>query len=179
MDKQSIRKMMKEKRLKNKTFLLHNQHILEKVLNHSRYRSSSTIGIYVSLKDEVDTFKIIENALLSHRVCVPKVHGDVMSFYEIKSLEDLQIGHFHVLEPTTNILVEASEIELMIIPMLAFDKRLYRLGYGKGYYDKYMSHDFYGYKLGLAYSWQEVEHVPNDYYDQQLNEIITEKSCIL
>ena len=61
----------------------------------------------------------------------------------------------------------------MIIPMLAFDSRLYRVGYGKGYYDRYLVSGFKGYKLGLAFSWQEVEFIENDQYDQQLDEIIT------
>lgn len=176
MDKQSIRKLMKEKRLllDKKTFLLHNQSIIDKVLLHPQYQSSSLIGIYVSLPSEISTHDFIKQTLKTKRVCVPKVEGDVMNFYEIHSFAELEVGHFQVLEPTSNRLVSPIEIDLMITPLLAYDDRLYRVGYGKGYYDKYFSNGFNGYKLGLAFSFQKVNSIDVDCYDYCLDEIITE-----
>lgn len=178
LDKQTIRQMMKEKRLcmNHETFLLHNHKIQQRVLSHQRYLNSQTIGIYVSLPYEVETLSLIKEMLKSHRVCVPKVKGKTMNFYQINSLDDLKEGHFHVLEPQTSKLIDPSQIDLMIIPMLAYDLRLYRVGYGKGYYDRYLANGFQGYKLGLAFSWQKVNHIDNDEYDQQLDEILTNDS---
>lgn len=175
MDKKTIRQIMKKKRLgvNHETFLQHSQKIQQHVLSHPSYLKSQMVGIYVSLPGEVDTLSLIKDMLKKHRVCVPKVEGSIMHFYEIKGLEDLKEGCFHVLEPQTNLYIEPSQIDLMIIPMLAFDSRLYRVGYGKGYYDRYLVSGFKGYKLGLAFSWQEVEFIENDQYDQQLDEIIT------
>jgi len=178
LDKVSIRSLMKRKRLlvKPETFFFKSQIIIQKVLSHSQYQQAHTIGIYVSLPQEVNTIPIIEFALLSHRVCVPRVQGDIMDFYEITSLNELQEGHFHVLEPTTPYQVQPQDIDLMIIPMLAYDDAKYRVGYGKGYYDKYMRNGFQGYKLGLAFSFQYVDHIMVDQYDVPLDEILTEKS---
>lgn len=174
MDKAAIRSLMKQKRLlyTKETFLRWSHQILQKVLEHPIYQKSQTIGIYVSLPQEVETLNLIQKALPHKRVCVPKVEGDIMRFYEICSLDDVQEGHFHVLEPTTKTLVEAKDIDLMIIPMLAFDDNLYRVGYGKGFYDKYLTSGFCGYKLGLAFAFQRVDHIAYDCYDQQLDEVI-------
>lgn len=176
LDKQLIRQMMKEKRLQmnDETLFLYSQSIRKKVMSHPRYQQAHTIGIYVSLPREVDTMTLIEETLKQHHVCVPKVHGNVMHFYEITSLEELEEGHFHVLEPTSNHLVQPEDIDLMIVPMMAFDHQFYRVGYGKGYYDRYFQRRFHGYKLGLAYSFQKVDDIDKNLYDIPLDEIINE-----
>ena len=177
MDKATLRSIMKQKRLlvKPETFLSMNEIITQKVLSHPQYQKAHTIGFYVSLPQEVQTFALIQKALLTHRVCVPKVNGDVMHFYEISSLKDLKEGCFHVLEPMSKHMIQPTDIDLMIVPMLSYDKELYRLGYGKGYYDKYFVSGFQGYKLGLAFSFQYVDHIERDEYDQKLDEVITDE----
>lgn len=168
--------MIKEKRLlySQESFFEKSKIIQKKVLQHPLYQKASMLGIYVSLPQEVDTRLLIEKALQHHRVCVPRVEGKVMHFYEIHSLKELKDGHFHVLEPTTNEYIKPEEIDFMIIPMLAFDESYHRVGYGKGYYDQYLVSGFHGYKLGLAFSFQYVRHIEFDEYDQVLDEILTE-----
>lgn len=167
---------MKEKRLlmEKETFSLHNDIILNKILLHPRYQSSKMVGIYVSLPDEVSTHDLIKHTLKYKRVCVPKIENKTMNFYEISSFKELKEGHFHVLEPINKNLISYQDIDLMITPLLAFDENLYRVGYGKGYYDKYFSKGFHGYKLGIAFSCQKVDKIKIDQYDYQLDEIITE-----
>ena len=109
-----------------------------------------------SLPKEVETLSLIQELLKTKRVCVPKVNQDTMDFYEIDSLDDLKEGYFHVLEPTTTALILPEDIDCMLVPMLAFDKQKYRVGYGKGFYDKYFARGYHGYKLGLAFSFQYV-----------------------
>ena len=99
-----------------------------------------------------------------------------MDFYEIHSLNDLKEGHFHILEPTTQLLIKPNQIDLMIVPMLAFDSNNHRVGYGKGYYDRYLSCEFNRYKIGLAFSFQQVSYIPIDQFDLPLDEIIQEVS---
>ncbi|MEG0276290.1 MAG: 5-formyltetrahydrofolate cyclo-ligase, partial [Coprobacillus sp.] len=130
--------------------------------------------IYVSLPNEIDTHNLITETLKTKRVCVPKIENNLMNFYEIHSLDELQPGYFDVLEPITNILILPQDIGLMITPLLAYDKRLYRVGYGKGFYDKYFSSGFNGYKLGLAFSFQYIDQIRIDQYDCCLDEIIIE-----
>lgn len=176
MDKTLIRTLMKEKRLKmnQETFSLYNDAIFQKVISHPKIQSSEIIGCYVSLSQEVQTLKIIEQLIKTKRICVPKVEGHVMHFYEIHSLDELSEGHFHVLEPITSQKIWPYDIDCMLVPMLAFDRELQRVGYGKGYYDKYFASDYHGYKLGLAFSYQFVEQIKRNQYDYHLDEIITE-----
>lgn len=168
--------MMKEKRLllDQETFSLYNQSIFNQVIHHPYYQSAQMIACYVSFQHEVDTLVLIEDALQTHRVCVPKVHGDIMHFYEIQSLDDLKEGTFHVLEPTTSKQIQPQDIDFMIVPLLAFDQLKYRVGYGKGYYDKYFAAGYQGYKLGLAFSFQYIDCIDIDQYDYCLDEIIVE-----
>lgn len=175
LDKQTLRKVMKEKRrnMSYESWLTDSHIIHQKVLTHPIYQKSKRIGIYVHLPFEVETQSLIEMMLKDHKVCVPKVEGNDMNFYQIQSLNDLKEGHFHVLEPKSSQLILPQDIDLMIIPMLAFDQTNHRLGYGKGYYDRYLSNGFQGYKLGLAFAWQQVDDINHDEYDQSLDEIIT------
>lgn len=168
---------MKAKRLqmKSETFSLYNQQIFQRLIHHPQIVSSHTIGCYVSLPGEVDTLKVIEYLLKTKQVCVPKVQGSIMHFYRIQSLDDLKEGCFHVLEPITKEKVLPTSIDCMIVPMLAYDLKNYRVGYGKGYYDKYFASGYQGYKLGIAYSFQCVERILTDHYDYCLDEILTEK----
>lgn len=168
--------MMKEKRslMKKETFFLHSQIIKQKVQKHPSYIHAQTVGFYVSLPGEVDTISFIQEALKTHRVCVPKVIGDEMEFYYIHSLDDLQVGTFHVLEPTTHEKVFPQDIDVIIVPMLAFDCHFHRVGYGKGYYDKYFAKEFQGYKLGIAFSFQKVDKIDINPYDLPLDDIICE-----
>ena len=176
LDKKQIRQSMKQKRLSlsQQTLFSYNQSIFHKVIQHPHYLSSKTIGIYVSLPTEVETRLIIEDAFKHHRVCVPRVEGETMSFYEIQSLHELKEGHFHVEEPINNHFISPESIDLMIVPMLAYDQECYRVGYGKGFYDRYFAQGFHGYKLGLAYSFQKVNQIDKSPYDIPLDEIITE-----
>lgn len=177
LDKGYIRQMMKAKRLQQmETFSPLSSRISQTVLKHPKIQQAAMIGCYVSLNEEVDTHQLIKKLLKNHRVCVPKVHGNTMDFYEIYSLTDLTEGYFHVLEPTTNLLVDINDIDIMIVPMLAYDARFYRVGYGKGYYDRYFANGYQGYKLGLAYSFQYVDAINHDQYDIPIDEIITEKA---
>lgn len=176
LDKQSIRKTMKQKRLflDKETFFHNSEIIFNKIINHSQYKKARIVGVYVSMNNEVDTHHLIEYMLKDHIVVTPKVNGNNMDFFRIESFSDLKEGYFHVLEPITKEVVEPSDIDLMIVPMLAYDRNNHRVGYGKGYYDKYFSRGFKGYKLGLAFSSQEVEKIENDAFDYALDEIINE-----
>lgn len=169
---------MKEKRLDltPQTFSLYNQEILKKVLSHPQIQKAKVIGCYVSLPQEVDTYKILLSLLPSKRICVPKVKGSNMDFYEIHSLDELRPGYFGVYEPITSQLVLPHEIDCMLVPLLAYDNHYYRVGYGKGYYDRYFQSNFKGYKIGLAFSFQHVKEINCDAYDQPLDEIIHEMS---
>ena len=174
LDKKTIRKIMKERRLlyAQKTFSYES---IQRILDHPRIQKAKMIACYVSMKNEYPTHELIQKLLKDHRVCTPKIVGRHMEFFEIQSLDDLKEGYYGILEPATKALVSPYDIDVMLVPMLAYDKEGYRVGYGGGFYDRYFSDSFPGYKIGLAYSYQYVPHIERNEFDQKLDEMIVEK----
>lgn len=155
-----------------------NKKIAENLFSLDLYKKSDIIYSYVSAKGEVDTLKIISTAIKDgKKVAVPKCVKNtcLIEFYFIKSLKDLEKGAFNILEPNPNRCEKAMDFSqgICIVPALAFDKTGFRLGYGKGYYDRFLS-GFSGTSIGICYNKCILDVCPHDYYDQQVNILITE-----
>lgn len=152
--------------------------ILHRFLSLREYRHAKMIFTYVSKPIEVDTAALIRAVLASGRkvaapLCFPETCG--MKFYEIRSLEDLTVGSYGVLEPVSSgPPAEISEKDLCIVPGFSFDSHGYRLGYGKGYYDRFLS-DFQGIAIGLCYSGCVKAELPHGYYDRPVNILVTDR----
>ncbi|MVB11587.1 5-formyltetrahydrofolate cyclo-ligase family protein [Caprobacter fermentans] len=153
--------------------------ILDRFLSLREYESARTVFTYVSKPIEVDTTELIRSVLALERevavpLCLPETCG--MQFYKISSLEELIIGTYGVLEPDPerNAPVQGSENSICIVPGLSFDSQGYRLGYGKGYYDRFLS-DFKGLTVGLCYTGCLKWNLPHGYYDKPVDILITEK----
>jgi 5-formyltetrahydrofolate cyclo-ligase len=176
LDKKALRKEMLNKRfaLSKEAFVSYNEAIYEALTSLDIFKQAQTIGVYVSYKHEVDTRRLIENYAKEKRICVPKIEKGKMNFYAISSLDALKPGFFGVDEPESINLIEPSEIDLMLVPLLAFDHNDFRIGYGKGFYDAYMKEANY-YKLGLAYSFQEIADTQPHPLDVALDTILTEE----
>lgn len=156
-----------------------NAAILGRLLSLREYGRAPSVFTYVSKPNEVDTAALIEAAAAAHKkvavpLCFPETVG--MKFYEIGSLEELVKGLYGVLEPDPEKSrpAEASENSICIVPGLSFDSQGYRLGYGKGYYDRFLS-TFPGITVGLCYSGCVKWDLPHGYYDRQVDLLITEK----
>ncbi len=154
--------------------------IKEKFSTLWQYQKCKLLLIYMSKDIEVDTIGIIEDALKSGKkvavpICIPE--KCLMDFYYINSIdEDLEEGCYGVLEPIVEKCkkVEDFSNSVCIVPGLSFDHDGYRLGYGKGYYDRFLS----GYnqvKVGLCYSMCVKPNLPHGYYDRPVDFLITEK----
>lgn len=145
------------------------------------YRESSVIFTYVSLDQEADTKRFIEEALKDgKKVAVPRcIYGTRnMEFCLINSLDDLEEGAFGVLEPKTSCEVYTDYSGgFCIVPALAFDRKGYRLGYGKGYYDRFLV-NFCGKTAGICYNEFIVPELPRGKYDESVDLIVTEKRVI-
>lgn len=186
MEKNRIRLEIKEKRLSLSNMKMEgfNKQILDKLLKRPEYLSAQVILCYVSFEHEVDTHEIITHALENlKRVAVPKVHAKrQMEFYEIKSLDELMPSKLGILEPVSKIpITYDKDINYtMIMPGLAFDKELHRIGFGGGYYDRYLER----YEsenistLALAYDFQVYEKIPSEAFDYQPNVLITPSQII-
>lgn len=131
-----------------------------------------TIGIYVSKPEEVDTKRSIETLLQQNKtIAVPKVVGNTLEFYKITSLNDVTPGCFDVLEPITTERIQLTEFDVMIVPLVAFDAKHNRIGYGKGFYDSVLNE--VSYKIGIAYPEQEVSSILCNQHDICLDGILT------
>lgn len=144
-----------------------------------QYNSNSILLIYVSTAIEVDTFCIIRRALEDgKRVAVPRCVPDSrqMDFYYIQSFEELAPGMFGVLEPEANPdrLYDERDGGLCIVPAFSYDWQGYRLGYGKGYYDRFLSR-FEGNIVGICYSDCVQRTLPHGRYDRPVELLVTEK----
>ncbi len=131
-----------------------------------------SVGIYISVDTEVNTRAIIEYCFENNkRVCVPKIMNKEMIFVDLHSIDEcIEING--LLEPQSTL--KAEDPEIQIIPMLAFNQRYYRLGYGGGYYDKYLS-TYDGFKLGICYSFGKDETLIESDFDISCQMIISDK----
>lgn len=153
----------------------------------NEFREADEILIYVSLKGEVETLKLIQELLVEGKKAVycPLTYKNEMEFYRIFSLDDLKEGNFHVLEPTPiaerKLKFLSERCYCMILPGLMFDMKGNRLGYGKGYYDKYLakiSHEIKITTIGLTYEGTLVKEMPIETTDQNVDYIVTESKII-
>ncbi|MDX5473967.1 MAG: 5-formyltetrahydrofolate cyclo-ligase [Bacillaceae bacterium] len=182
--KNELRKEMKVK-LKDFTENKHTKlstHIHTHLFQTKQWQEANTIGITVSRFPEVRTDEIIERAWSEgKKVVVPKCNpkSSTMDFYYIKSFQDLEIVYYGLREPIVNrtIYVPSSEIELIIVPGLIYDKKGYRIGFGGGYFDRYLQ-NFQGRKISLAFSTQVIEKVPRESFDIPVEAIITNEGVI-
>ena len=143
--------------------------IASRVLQNDAYLSADTVLCYISLPDEIDTRPILVDAWeRGKRVAVPRCEkGGKMDFYEISSYADLEGGMYGILEPTESCaLVLPKSDDLCIVPCLAVDDRRSRLGYGGGYYDRYLSSHCVR-TLGLCYASCLTRDLPHDAFDVQ------------
>lgn len=154
------------------------------LLNSDAYKNSRTILSYVSMGSEADTYAIIAQALKDGKqVAVPKCDDNdgKMTFYVISSLDMLEKGFFSVMEPKPDICSVLTDFgnSLCIVPGLAFDEYGYRIGYGKGYYDRFLSKHTEIFKIGIEYSFCIVSKLVSDAYDVAADMVITEKYTIM
>ncbi len=154
--------------------------ICQHFLSMATYRFASTLLMYAPKNDEVNIFPIAVQALADGKKvafprCIPAAHD--MVYHYVTSLDQLKSGSYGLLEPTEDLPSydrASKEVTACLVPALVYDKKGYRLGYGKGYYDRYLS-SFTGSKVGLIYSDFMVDLLPRGRFDLAVDFIITER----
>lgn len=190
MTKNKIRSSIKKKR-NDLTINLREEYsrlIFDRLYSLDCFLEASKLFIYISFGSEVSTIEIINRALLmGKKVYVPKVEDKDMSFYEIDGFDNLIRSSFGIMEADSQkhpkyIASKASENDkmLMILPGLAFDKSGNRIGYGAGYYDRYLSRPSHKnmVKIALAYDFQIIDDLAVNKYDIPTDYIITERQLL-
>ena len=143
------------------------------------FKKSGVVAAFASIRGEIDTYPILEGVLSTgKRLALPHVSKDKtqLRFYEVKNLNTLTPGEFGILCPEPVHAVAMDKIDLILVPGLAFDLKGYRLGFGKGYYDRALPNlrpD--ALSVGLCYSFQLVDTVPAGTHDIPVKALLHEK----
>jgi 5-formyltetrahydrofolate cyclo-ligase len=161
--------------------------ICDKFYESKYYRDAKNIFIYISYDSEINTKEIINKALIDNKkIYVPRTEFKtrLMDAVEIISLDNLIESEYGILEPSIEEPhIEPNELDLIVVPGVAFDRNGGRIGYGAGFYDRYfkkINKDNIKkiQKLALAYDFQILENIPMNEHDVPVSYIITEKEFI-
>lgn len=180
MDKTTLRNKVKEalSTMSDNTYHSQSLAIVKKVLQEPYIIEANTIGVTISNKPEVDTFLLIEELWrLGKKVAVPKCHPKTreMSFYAIDSFAQLETVYMHLREPIPERceFVDANEMDVILVPGVVFDRYGYRIGYGGGYYDRYVLNYKKGKLLSMLFDEQIIDRVPTEEHDSPVDIIVT------
>lgn len=182
MDKTTLRTVLKEKR-----FALLPAERKEKSRRICRLLSQeikqySVVMMYAAKEPEVETLEYIRQLIQEGKtVVVPIIQREThtLRLSVLKDITALTCSTFNVPEPVSaEIPIAGESIQCVVLPMVGFDRSGNRLGYGAGYYDRFLAENPHVKKIGLAYSCQEADKVPTDEYDVKMDAVITEDSVV-
>ncbi len=153
----------------------------ENFLKSIFFSKSKIIGVYYPVHNEVQTFRIICQSILHSKiVCIPKLVDEKILFYEFNLLDRFEFGRFGILEPLSDAKNLTNELDIVLAPGVTFDICGYRIGYGKGYYDKFFKvahNDII--KIGLGYEFQLLcDCIEREPHDVKMDFLITNKEVI-
>lgn len=153
--------------------------ITKNLLDLDKVKKASVVLPFVSTKDEVDTSDFIAECIKNGKtVAVPRCNDECnMEFCVITSFSDLEKGMYGIYEPKEHCTVlDAENIidSVLIVPGLCFNNDGFRLGYGKGYYDRFISR-YKGYSIGVCYKEFLTDEIPTDEYDKPVDTVITDR----
>lgn len=142
-------------------------------LESAEYRAAKSIYGYLSYNQEVRTLSILEQALRDgKRVAVPKCYGDEMRFIWLTDLTATEKNAMGIPEPVDDIPVADDETALVLMPGVAFDREGHRIGYGGGYYDKFLAREGKHPTLALCYDFQVLDHLETEEFDIPVDKVL-------
>ena len=185
MEKRDYRIKVQEK-LSNMTDQEYRERSLEiaqQLLQEPSIQKANIIAITLSNQPEVDTTFIIEELWkLNKYVAVPKCNPKdrSMQFYKINSFDETERAYQNILEPIRERteLIEKERIDVMVVPGVVFDHHGYRIGFGGGYYDRYLV-GFNGKRISLAFEEQLLNEIPRESHDLPVHILLTDKNRII
>lgn len=175
MDKNALRRLIREKKkaMTPQQIRQLSAELAQKLFATQCYQSATTIYGYLPYNQEVRTVPILEQALRDgKKVAVPKVYGDQMRFIYLQDLTATAPSELGIPEPVADEPVAQDKTALVIMPGLAFDTQGNRMGYGGGFYDKFLAAEPEHPTVALCYSFQIVEHIPAEAYDIPVDTVL-------
>ena len=175
MDKKQLRseirarkRAMTEEEIREKSRIL-----TEKFLETEAYRNARTLYGYLPYNQEARTVPLLEQALRDGKqVAVPKVYGEEMKFILMEDLSRVEKGYAGIPEPIADGPVAEDETALVLMPGLAFDPRGHRIGYGGGFYDKFLASEPGHPTVALCYGFQMFPHLETEEFDKSVDLVI-------
>ena len=152
------------------------EEVFSRLEKTAAFMMADTILMYHSLPDELQTVSFLRKWNGKKRFFLPRVNGvnlDLLPYDESR----LELGSFHIEEPTGSDVADVDDIELMIIPAVAFDRNGNRLGRGKGFYDRLLATSR-ATKIGVGYDFQLLDSIPAEPHDVAMDMVITQKTLI-
>lgn len=175
-DKRAMRKRIKEmkRQFTDKELKVLSLHVISRLLAHPVIINAKTILMYYSLADEVDTHEAVDILVRQGKnVLLPRVlDGENMEIRTYGNSGDLAPGYYGIMEPTGKIYTCYENIDVIVVPGMAFDISGHRLGRGKGYYDRFLPKAPRAYKIGVCFDFQKQETIPTDDYDITMDYVI-------
>lgn len=175
--KEDIRKSIRQKKklLSSEDKLQASELVFKQLFQLEQWKKANRVLSYHSLPDELQTIEYLDKMLLKE-LFLPKVDGDTLKIVAYDKSR-LITGAYNILEPDDNNYFPVEDIELIIIPGVAFDKQKNRLGRGKGYYDKLLSNTE-AFKIGICYDFQLVDEISTDAHDIKMD-IVIAPNCVI
>lgn len=175
MDKQELRRVIREKKraMTQEEILTASALLAEQFYQTPQYKNAKTIYGYLPYNQEVRTVPMLRQALLDgKKVAVPKVYGDEMRFIYMEDLEKTATGYAGIPEPIADEPVARDPTALVLMPGLAFDRTGNRMGYGGGFYDKFLADEPDHPTVALCYEFQLLPSVPREEYDVPVDVVL-------
>ena len=161
--------------IRNKKYFEVKQNFFSPILKIIKTKNLRNIACYYPSNNELSTLKLFELLKSNKRISIllPCISKGSMKFVKWNLQEPLKVNNFGFLEPTQ--ISKTTKPDLIVAPLLAFDKSKNRLGYGKGYYDKFLKKNKKTITIGIAFSFQKYNKIKTSNYDVKLNYILTDK----
>lgn len=175
MNKQELRKSIREqKRAMTEAQIQEKSRLLGQLFAASAlYRNAKTIYGYMPYNQEVRTVPMLEQAIRDgKRVAIPKCYGDEMRFIFMEDLSKVEKGYAGIPEPIEDAPIADDETALVLMPGLAFDPEGHRIGYGGGFYDKFLAKEPNHPTLALCYDFQMMEKLETEEFDIPVDQVL-------
>lgn len=152
--------------------------IVQLILSLPEFREAKNVLLYCPVKGEPDLTPLFSEVLgRGSRLALPKVVGEELELIYVKEPLCLERGPYGIPEPSAGEKAKPEDMDFVAVPGVAFDREGYRLGFGKGYYDRLLKR-VRAFKVGVAYSFQVLDRVPREEWDERVDLIVTEKGIV-
>lgn len=175
MNKQELRRAIRERKraMTEEEIVERSNALAEKFYNSPAYQAASTIYGYLPYNQEVRTVPMLQRALdEGKRVAVPKVYGEDMRFIYLDDLTQVSKGYAGIPEPIADAPVAEDQRALVLMPGLAFDPQGHRIGYGGGFYDRFLAQEPHHPTLALCYEFQMQAHLDTEEFDIPVDTVL-------